>query len=369
MRAPALAASLARSGARAIAVGLVPALLAGVTMRYLVPGVASGARGPLGVVAFAGEQYPAFLAVALFLLYAALVRYWSPWLPGGAYLRPPAVDAAHGAAPAAAGRGAGALFAVVAAAIVAALIVRAKIVAPYAVLSASMLPTLEPRDLVAGNKVAYAGRDGGVPRRGDVIVFPSAAVAITRVPGLPDLLVKRVIGLPGDRIEFHGASPVINGWEIPSCDAGAYVYVAPGGGELHVGRIAVEFLDDRSYLTVRAPPEEFHEYRVSPGEVFVLGDNRASSLDSRSWNQAHGGGVPVHAVQARAQWFVSGVTRSGRPDFGRLLLPVDGPRWHVEGMDAGALERGIAACLARARRDTHPPAASSTADSPASASR
>ena len=62
-----------------------------------------------------------------------------------------------------------------------------------------MLPTFEPGDEVAGNKLAYA-LGSKAPRRGDVLVFRASSVALP--PGLvpPPVLVKRVIGLPGDRV-------------------------------------------------------------------------------------------------------------------------------------------------------------------------
>ena len=87
--------------------------------------------------------------------------------------------------------------------------------------------------------------------------------------------VKRVVGLPGDRIGMRGPTPVINGWVVPACDAGDYFYLMSDGERAVHGRLRVEFLEDRVYLTIHAPTRPFPEtYLVKPGEVFVLGGDR-----------------------------------------------------------------------------------------------
>jgi signal peptidase I len=246
--------------------------------------------------------------------------------------------------------------AVILAAVVA-LGVKAKVVEPYRVLSSSMSPTFRPDDQVLGRKI-----DGSSIRRGDVVAFRSAAVtAASLQAGVhPDFLVKRVIGLPGDRIEMRGGVPVINGWLVPTCSAGRYLDVVPdGSGEALRGSILVEFLDDRSYLTLQTVPmPRFeHEYLVASGEVFVLGDSRGNSVDSRAYGQGHGGGVPIRAIDARADWFLLGTHRSGAVDLSRLFTPTARleNRLHVEGINADELETGIGRCLKSRPTETHPP--------------
>ena len=426
MRAASLE-SIQSATLRALWFALVPASLTALALEFLVPGLVIGeADGALGFLARVGRAYPVPLGAGLFLVFAALVRYWRFYLPGARYfLRLPAglsgrrfdverlriysaaaqlhqtlatarmrrrlgrsltvqqeaevsarlSDLTRGletddegrvrdavrrletlAAPALAAEqrsDAVKLLLSMALAALLALGLRAKVVGAYTVLSASMLPTLEPGDVVAGSKVVYA-----LPHRGDVIVFPPAAVPMPQHPSNPEFLVKRVVGLPGDRIAMRGGSPVINGWVAPTCDAGPYFYAAPGGeGPAIRARLLVEFLDDKAYLIVRSPEQPaFDPYEVQPGEVFVLGDNRNNSLDSRSWNDGHGGGVPLSAIAARVRWFLLGTRRSGGADLGRIFRPVDHGHVHLDGVDTRALDEGVARCLRERPKDTHPPA-------------
>lgn len=438
---PPLQASRVRGAAQrvlvALWVGVVPALLAALVIRYLVPATGAGLRGVVSHVL--GHRFALYGWAALFLLFSALTRYWRRYLPGGRYVSvlpadvvpeekdprrlaewadaatlyetlrsqgsgrrrarsldresmaviddrlrelraalqagdwPRARDARGAletaAAPALAWRRRRSVVAMVAtigAVGIAALAFRARVAEPYHVLGPSMLPTLEPDDFVAGVKVGYAGTPGRLPSRSDVVVFRSSAIATTLGSGpLPHVLVKRVVGLPGDRISVRGNVPIINGWRVPSCSAGEYAYVIPdaSGGLLH-GRLVVEFLGDRSYLTVHAAgAPALDEYVVKPGEVFVLGDNRGNSTDSRAFDHGHGGGVPLGAIEARAQWFLTGSHGDGDTDWSRMLHPIDTmqARLRLEGMDTRALEEGISSCLSQRPSTTQPPPPSQVA--------
>jgi signal peptidase I len=417
--------TIVQAALRAIALVVIPALLAGLCLRYVVPAPGS-ADGWLEPVATVGSQYPIPSAFGLFLLFGWLVRYWRKALPGGGYLdalplriaacvprrdRDTYVRAsetyralagakhAHrmkkalspesyaafetelaelvqaldevrvdrvsramlavqslAASPLAARRrreailfGGGLCLAALAA-----LTVRLWVVETYQVLSGSMLPALKAGDRFVANKLAYrnfasAARDAllPLPQRGDLIVFQNG------VTNGPEHVIKRVVALPGDTVTMHGDHPVINGWLVPSCDAGLYVYPVADGAIR--GRLRVEFLGNHAYATVQGPGTPMPEpYVVQPNELFVLGDNRTSSSDSRTWNSGRGGGVPFRDVEGRAERFLLATRRDGKVEFAGFLGAID-RRLSAEGIDARSLEQGIQHCLGEWPKDTLPP--------------
>jgi signal peptidase I len=344
----------------AVAVGLVPAILVALVLRYLVPPTGSGFPGLVATLWHRGGLY---FTAALFLVFNAIAGYWRSRLRGvsGAALR-----GSHAAAIAPVRRSgrtreAVVLVLLIGIAVASAFALRAYVARPYRVRGGSMLPSLEPEDLVLARPKPYA-TGASRARRGDVVVFPGSVVAPGSGAALPEILVKRVIGLPGDRVSMSGGTPIINGWKVPSCDAGEYMNVlAEADGHALHGRLRVEFLDDQAYLTVHSlgSPPFPDGYVVKPGEVFVLGDDRGNSFDSRAYGGGHGGGIPAAGIEARVQWFLVGTHRSGDVDLGRLLRPVDAlqKRIHLEGLQTHSLDEGLARCLANRPTDTRPPPA------------
>lgn len=122
-------------------------------------------------------------------------------------------------------------------------IVRPFIAEAFYIPSESMVPTLEVGDRVLANKFIYRFDK---PDRGDIVVFQS-------VEGGGEDLIKRVVGVPGDTIEVRGGTLYVNGQPQ---------------SELHLNEAAP---DTMSYGSITVPEES----------VFVMGDNRANSRDSR----------------------------------------------------------------------------------------
>jgi signal peptidase I len=249
------------------------------------------------------------------------------------------------------------LGAAIAIAVAGAALLRTSVAQINRVISVSMLPTLVVGDRLIVDKLAYGlkvpfscHRIGAkLPGRGDVIVFPGVE---GENPGKP--MVKRVLGLPGDYIAFQLGHVIVNNWIVPTCDAGPFAGVM---GRLTVrGRLAVEFIEDNAYLTVTTPGgPSFPGYRVLPDEVFVIGDDRGISSDSRVWNAGHGGGVRVDNVEGRVWRILAGGGPDGRIDLRHLLSPL-ALQIREPNVDLHKSEAFIAECLRNPPASTRPPA-------------
>jgi signal peptidase I len=309
---------------------------------------------PLSLAALFVAAFPSADALAVqlgalvFVLWSLVVRYWTDRLwPRAAPLA---------VAPQPRARESLLLVATVLLAAGLAFVVRGSAIETQLVGSASMLPSLFAGDRIAVDKRAYGLKLPGatrrfanrVPERGDVIVFRSPLET-----GAPTL-VKRVIGLPGDKIEMRRGHPIINGWNVPSCDVGPYVYFSTERSLR--GRIELEFLGGATYLTLHTSGQRaFEEYVVKPGEVFVLGDDRNNSIDSRVFGGGQGAGVAFESIEGRGSFFVYGNRRDGGADFGLLFESLRSHSLRIDGADARALQTGIERCLAKPPGTTTPP--------------
>lgn len=145
-----------------------------------------------------------------------------------------------------------------------ALLLKALVVQSFAIPSESMFPTLTRGDRVLVNKLSYRTHE---LRRGDVVVFARPPGAPAARPGDPADLIKRVIGLPGETIRTRNGSVEIDGRVLRE------PYLA----------------DDVRTLGIDNP------VTIGANEVFVLGDNRGQSADSRVF-----GAIETDLVVGRA---------------------------------------------------------------------
>lgn len=247
-------------------------------------------------------------------------------------------------------------------AVAVALFLRAFVVEAFKIPSGSMLPTLQLQDHIFVNKLVYGPPvpwtktrifSSLPPKRGDVIVFEYP----NPEPGPRQDYIKRVIALPGDTLEVIGGHPVINGWRVPSCSAGAYDF-DDGTGVRSEGELFVEFLGDYSYLTFyldHQPQREQGPYHVAEGEVWVLGDNRHNSSDSRAWNHELGGGAPFENIKGRALFVWLTFGPDGFLTFQRLLTNVMGTPKLPKGTPASVIA-AVERCLQQRPQQTMPPA-------------
>ncbi|MDD3528798.1 MAG: signal peptidase I [Gallionellaceae bacterium] len=197
-------------------------------------------------------------------------------------------------------------------------LLRSFLVEPFKIPSGSMLPTLEVGDFILVNKYDYGIRlpilnkkiiDIGQPARGDVMVF-----RYPRDTGLD--YIKRVVGLPGDVVEYVDKRLVINGLEVAVEPAGDYSYVANGLNYV-TGQAWHEKLGEHRHVAMtqrEAPPvipyqvagdfpfrdnctynDQGFRCKVPDGHYFMMGDNRDASNDSRYW-----GFVPDENIVGRA---------------------------------------------------------------------
>lgn len=178
------------------------------------------------------------------------------------------------------------------------LVLRSFLVEPFRIPSGSMMPTLLIGDFILVNKFTYGIRlpvlhtkiiEMGQPERGDIVVF--------RFPKDPKVdYIKRVVGLPGDRIGYYHKQLFVNGQPVKQTPLG--VYRGTGEGENMTGATLLsEELGTVTHdiLIREGQPSPQGEFTVPEGQYFVMGDNRDNSNDSRYW-----GTVPEANLVGRA---------------------------------------------------------------------
>jgi signal peptidase I len=200
------------------------------------------------------------------------------------------------------------------------LLLRSFVAEPFRIPSGSMMPTLDVGDFILVNKFAYGLRmpafnnklvDLGEPQRGDVVVFRFPGYLCEdggklvrsgdmscndpQAPVPAQNWIKRVIGLPGDSIEVHGAELWVNGQRVAADEIGPYVgnpqrsvdqIMLNMGATVwteHLGKVNHMIARMPAYTTPNSIPNDRVPSKVPPGCYLVMGDNRYDSLDSRWW--------------------------------------------------------------------------------------
>jgi len=195
--------------------------------------------------------------------------------------------------------------------------IRSFLIEPFKIPSGSMIPTLQVGDFILVNKFTYGIRlpiinqkivQFNNPKRGDVMVF--------RYPENPTLdYIKRVVGLPGDTVEYRNKRLWINGVEQAQQADGEYNYVESGLNFVHTEK-RIETLGERKHAVLINPEKptlylggvvdfsgrencsydvDMVRCKIPAGQYFMMGDNRDNSRDSRYW-----GFVPDNQIVGRA---------------------------------------------------------------------
>lgn len=153
-------------------------------------------------------------------------------------------------------------------------VIRWFLVSPFIVDGPSMQPNFKDRERIIVNKIIYDIRD---PKRGEVIVF--------HVPEENRDFIKRVIGVPGDTVKVAGDTIYINGEPIEE----------PYLEEAYAAKHAQNLLYNIDKPNSNFPNNSFPDGKVPDGTLFVMGDNRSNSEDSRMI-----GYIPMDRIVGRA---------------------------------------------------------------------
>lgn len=197
-------------------------------------------------------------------------------------------------------------------------VLRSFLIEPFKIPSESMVPTLEVGDFIAVNKYAYGIRlpvfrvkllDLGQPQRGDVVVFFP--------PHEERYFIKRLVGLPGDRVQVKDNVLYVNGQVMAEEPVGRDETPRHGTACMTDYQIVNERIDEKTHLMRKCPTGgrgwNDQIWTVPEGHYFMMGDNRDNSLDSRAWADPF---VPDKNIVGKAfaiwmHW------NEGLPSFGR----------------------------------------------------
>ncbi len=180
--------------------------------------------------------------------------------------------------------------------------IRSFIAEPFKIPSGSMMPTLLAGDFILVNKFTYGIRvpilnntmiEVGLPKRGDVFVF--------HYPPKPSIdYIKRVVGLPGDVIEYKSKTLFVNGKKMEQTFVDNYPYTMNEIHHIEAKEFKEALGDVNHSILIHDLPGDDFKFEVPKGHYLAFGDNRDNSADSRVW-----GFVPEYHLVGRAFfiWF------------------------------------------------------------------
>ncbi len=161
----------------------------------------------------------------------------------------------------------------------------------YWIPQSGMSPVILAGDRLFAWRNYYRNR---APARGDIAVYVLPA-------DRPTVFVKRVVGLPGDRVQVKDGRLHINGAPVPRERLGLREVALSSGGSIQITEYRETLPSGRQYLIWEAgdaePADNTPEYLVPPGHTFFLGDNRDHSLDSRFSDRV--GFIPLEYLRDR----------------------------------------------------------------------
>ncbi len=179
------------------------------------------------------------------------------------------------------------------------LVIRSFLFQPYRVPSGSLEPTITPGDMILVNQYDYGLRIPlwnatlikiGTPKPGQIALF--------RWPVNPAVtFVKRVIGVPGDKISYVNKVLFVNGKPMTQKFVKDALEIGDNGKTWPVKEYEEDLQGVKHFIFIRTdrPGQDFKNLTVQPNEYFMMGDNRDDSDDSRSW-----GFVPMSHFIGRA---------------------------------------------------------------------
>jgi signal peptidase I len=189
------------------------------------------------------------------------------------------------------------------------LIIKASVFGNFEIPTASMNPTIIEGDKIFSNNIIYGIRvpltrfyivHWNIPQRGDIIAFDTPPQVKSDIP-----FAKRVIGIPGDSIKIEGNGIILNGKSLShkfikeSDDL--IIYEENLDGVVH----QIQFMKSRSSNYYKM------EFLVPEGHIFVMGDNRDNSHDSRYW-----GFVPLDNIIGKLEFrYISKNEEAGKYKF------------------------------------------------------